>query len=40
MYYGVISGTNADEVVGVIVVTSEFDGYTARETGGFILYRP
>ncbi len=40
MYYGVISGDDADEIVGVIVVTSEIDSFTARETGGFILYRP
>ncbi len=39
-FYAVISGTNADEMVGVIVVTSDIDGATARETGGFILYRP
>ena len=39
-YYAVISGDNADEVVGVIVVTAEVDGVTVRETGGFILYRP
>ena len=39
-YYAIISGSNADEVVGVLVVTSKTDGATARETGGFILYRP
>ena len=39
-YYAVISGDNADEVVGVIVVTSSVDGVTVRDTGGFILYRP
>ena len=42
-YYAVLSGTNPDEVAGIIVVESEdarFDGsVTARETGGFILYR-
>ncbi len=44
-YYAVISGdasttgTNKDEVAGVIVVNSTFTAYTARETGGFILYR-
>ncbi|MBN2629064.1 MAG: hypothetical protein JXR75_00825 [Rhodobacteraceae bacterium] len=41
-YYAIVSGDNADEVVGVIVVTSEdprTDNVTARETGGFILYR-
>ncbi len=42
-YYAIVSGENADEVVGVIVVESEdarVDGVTVRETGGFILYRP
>lgn len=39
-YYAVISGDDADEVAGVIVVTSSVDGVTWRETGGFILYRP
>jgi hypothetical protein len=39
-YYGVISGDDADEVVGIIVVTSNVDSVTVRETGGFILYRP
>ncbi len=39
-YYAVISGSGADEVVGVIVVTSSVNDITVRETGGFILYRP
>ena len=39
-YYAVISGTNADEVVGIIVVTSTVNSVLTRETGGFILYRP
>lgn len=42
-YYGIISGNNAEEIVGIVVVESEdprYDGVTARETGGFILYRP
>ena len=38
-YYAVLSGDKADEVVGIIVVNSDFSTYTARETGGFILYR-
>ncbi|RYH10132.1 hypothetical protein [Tropicimonas sp. IMCC6043] len=41
-YYAIVSGKNAEEIVGVIVVESEdprFEGVTARETGGFILYR-
>lgn len=39
-YYAIISGDNADEVVGIIVVNSELGSVTVRETGGFILYRP
>lgn len=42
-YYGVVSGPDADEVVGVIVVEAadpRVNGVTVRETGGFILYRP
>lgn len=39
-YYAVISGKNADEIVGVIVVTSKINSVTLRETGGFILTRP
>jgi hypothetical protein len=42
-YYAIVSGDNADEVVGIIVVESEeprIDGVSTRETGGFILYRP
>jgi hypothetical protein len=41
-YYAVMSGTNANEVVGVLVVTADdarFEGVTVRETGGFILSR-
>jgi hypothetical protein len=38
-YYAVLSGSKADEVVGIIVVNSKIGTYTARETGGFILYR-
>ncbi|MCA0922419.1 hypothetical protein [Pseudooceanicola nanhaiensis] len=41
-YYAILSGQNAEEVVGVLVVESEdprIDGVTAQETGGFILYR-
>lgn len=41
-FYGIVSGVDADEVVGVIVVTSDDpreDGVTARETGGFIVTR-
>ena len=42
-YYGLLSGDNADEIVGVLVVEADdprFDSVTVRETGGFILYRP
>ncbi|NDR56526.1 hypothetical protein [Aliiruegeria sabulilitoris] len=40
-YYAVLSGSNAEEVVGVIVVDSNDPrfGVDVRETGGFILYR-
>ncbi|MDV7141918.1 hypothetical protein R3X27_04400 [Tropicimonas sp. TH_r6] len=41
-YYAVISGNSAEEIVGVIVIESDdprYEGVTARETGGFILYR-
>ncbi|MBK6468948.1 MAG: hypothetical protein IPF96_20565, partial [Rhodobacter sp.] len=41
-YYAIVSGTNAEEVVGIIVVESAYpgiDNLTVRETGGFILYR-
>ena len=41
-YYAIVAGPNADEVVGIIVVTStdpRSPNVTARETGGFILYR-
>ena len=39
-YYGVIAGDNADDIAGVFVVTSQPEpNVTARETGGFIVYR-
>ncbi|MFC2966767.1 hypothetical protein [Acidimangrovimonas pyrenivorans] len=41
-YYAVLSGKNAGEVVGIVVMTSadpRVDGVTVRETGGFILQR-
>lgn len=42
-YYGIIAGAGADmEIVGVIVIESDdprFEGVTAQETGGFIVYR-
>ncbi|WP_212524041.1 hypothetical protein [Actibacterium sp. MT2.3-13A] len=42
-YYALLSGANADEIVGVLVVEADdprYNGVTVRETGGFILYRP
>ncbi|MFD0980904.1 hypothetical protein [Tropicimonas aquimaris] len=41
-YYAVISGDDAEEIVGVIVVEGDdprFEDVTVRETGGFILSR-
>lgn len=41
-YYAIVAGDNADEIVGIVVVESEdprFEGVTAQETGGFIVYR-
>ncbi|MBT3143620.1 hypothetical protein [Falsiruegeria litorea] len=39
-YYAIVSGDNADEIVGVVVLESTLpiDGVAARETGGFIVY--
>lgn len=41
-YYAIVSGSNAQTVVGMIVVEGDdprWDGVTTRETGGFILTR-
>jgi hypothetical protein len=41
-YYGILGGENASEIVGVIVMESadpRYEGVTAQETGGFIVYR-
>ncbi len=41
-YYAVVSGDNAEEITGVVVLTNSIgngDGITARETGGFTVYR-
>ncbi len=41
-YYAVLAGDSAEEITGVVVVEGEdpfVDGVTARESGGFILYR-
>jgi hypothetical protein len=42
-YYGIVAGDDAEEIVGMIVVTStdpRDPGGEVRETGGFIVYRP
>jgi hypothetical protein len=41
-YYAMVAGDNAEEIVGIVVVTStdpRYTGVTTRETGGFIVYR-
>lgn len=41
-YYAIISGTNAEEIIGVAVSTGDnalVDNTTFQETGGFIVYR-
>lgn len=41
-YYGILSGDDPDELVGVVVVESDdprAEGVKVQETGGFILYR-
>jgi hypothetical protein len=41
-YYAMLSGKDAQELVGVVVVEGDYptlDGVTMRETGGFIAYR-
>ena len=42
-YFAVLAGSGANmEVTGIVVIESQdpiVDGVTARETGGFILYR-
>ncbi|MGR3503329.1 hypothetical protein [Pseudaestuariivita sp.] len=41
-YFGILGGANAEEIVGVLVVTEEDprrQNVTAQETGGFIVYR-
>jgi len=42
-YFGIISGTNADEIVGIVVVTSDNPataGGKIQETGGFLANSP
>ncbi len=40
-YYAIMSGANADEIVGVLVIEGDepLSGATFQETGGFIVYR-
>ncbi|MGJ8555555.1 MAG: hypothetical protein ACSHW6_00850 [Sulfitobacter geojensis] len=40
-YYAIVSGDDANEIVGVIVAenTAELDDITVRDTSGFIIYR-
>lgn len=41
-YYAIVSGPTADEIVGIVVTETTAglpSGITARETGGFIVYR-
>lgn len=41
-YYAIVSGDNAEEIVGVLVMTGDdprFAGTSYQETGGFIVYR-
>lgn len=41
-YYAMVSGRDADEIVGIVVVESDYpgsEGVKMRETGGFIVYR-
>ena len=39
-YYAVVSGDDAEEIAGIVVITNGIDpaGDTVRETGGFIVY--
>lgn len=41
-FFAVLSGEDAEEITGIVVLTSQdprFENVTARETGGFIVYR-
>lgn len=38
-YYAIVSGENADEIVGVFVLEGSTDGVGSRDTSGFIVYR-
>ncbi|WP_323779303.1 hypothetical protein, partial [Leisingera sp.] len=39
-YYALVSGDNAEEITGIVVVKNTMDpaGTEVRETGGFIVY--
>ena len=41
-YYAIVSGDDAEEIVGVVVLETTLDpaATSVRETGGFIVYRP
>jgi len=42
VYFGIIGGAGADEIVGIVVLESQdtrYTGVTVQETGGFIVYR-
>lgn len=38
-YYAIVAGDNAEEIVGIVVVEGDIGDVTARETGGFVVYR-
>ncbi|QUJ77103.1 hypothetical protein KDD17_03485 [Sulfitobacter albidus] len=38
-FYAIVSGENPDEIVGVFVLEADIETGTARDTGGFIVYR-
>lgn len=38
-FYAMMAGDDAEEIVGIVVVEGSLDDVTARETGGFIVYR-
>ncbi|MFV0512468.1 MAG: hypothetical protein ACK5MY_02355 [Jhaorihella sp.] len=38
-YYAILSGTNAEEIVGVVVLQSTVNDIKIRDTSGFVVYR-
>ncbi|MEO0664494.1 MAG: hypothetical protein AAFY97_02050 [Pseudomonadota bacterium] len=40
IYYAIISGDNAENVIGIITLEENLGDFAVRETGGFILERP